>query len=158
MKLHFENRLFGAALRRCGQNIRPTMLLLAGLTDDYAHDGRALVEALTDSALPKSLRGINELEFLALSVAYKQINAPVGLLGAQSLAASTQALAGDDATYASIEGKIAALTTERDALATTMLKIIEDAEFNGKPLDSKLGLKLVVQAGELIAKAARLTR
>ena len=36
-------------------DIRPTMLLLAGLTDDYAHDGRVLVENLSDGALPKAL-------------------------------------------------------------------------------------------------------
>src|ERR1700690_2684028 len=91
-----------------------------------------------------SMRGINEVAFLALSIAYKQINAPVGLLGTQSLAASTQALAGDDATYAAIETKIAALTTERDALAATMIKMLEDAEFNGKPLDPKQVLKLAI--------------
>ncbi|MGH7439930.1 MAG: hypothetical protein ACRENE_29935, partial [Polyangiaceae bacterium] len=37
-------------------DIRPTMLLLAGLTDDYAHDGRVLVEDLATSALPSTLR------------------------------------------------------------------------------------------------------
>lgn len=47
---------------------RPTMLLLAGLTGDYVHDGRVLVEELSDSALPKSMRGINEVAFLALSI------------------------------------------------------------------------------------------
>ena len=33
-------------------DIRPTILLLAGLEDDYAHDGRVLFEALSPLALP----------------------------------------------------------------------------------------------------------
>ena len=35
---------------------RPTILRLAGLTDDYAHDGRVLFEALTTRAAGDSLR------------------------------------------------------------------------------------------------------
>jgi hypothetical protein len=37
-------------------DVRPTMLSLAGLKDDYAHDGRMLFEALDDEAVPDSLR------------------------------------------------------------------------------------------------------
>jgi hypothetical protein len=37
-------------------DIRPTILSLAGLKDDYAHDGRVLFEALDDEAVPDSLR------------------------------------------------------------------------------------------------------
>jgi arylsulfatase A-like enzyme len=59
-------------------DIRPTMLSLLGLKDDYAHDGRVLFEALQDSALPASLKG-EIVERLA--EAYKKINAPVGPLG-----------------------------------------------------------------------------
>ena len=37
-------------------DIRPTILLLAGLEDDYAHDGRVLFEALSPLALPIGLK------------------------------------------------------------------------------------------------------
>ena len=37
-------------------DIRPTLLRLVGLTDDYAHDGRVLFEALTPSAAGGGLR------------------------------------------------------------------------------------------------------
>ena len=37
-------------------DIRPTIMSLAGLKDDYAHDGRVLFEALDDEAVPDSLR------------------------------------------------------------------------------------------------------
>jgi hypothetical protein len=36
-------------------DIRPTMMLLLGLPDDYSHDGRALIEDLRESALPAAL-------------------------------------------------------------------------------------------------------
>ena len=37
-------------------DVRPTMLSLLGLSDDYAHDGVVVPAYLDDSALPKSLR------------------------------------------------------------------------------------------------------
>src|SRR5205085_5130666 len=36
-------------------NVRPTMLELLGLKDDYGHDGRVLIEGLDKSALPNTL-------------------------------------------------------------------------------------------------------
>jgi hypothetical protein len=137
-------------------DIRPTMLLLAGLTDDYAHDGRALVENLSARALPKALGGESALAFRVLAAAYKQINAPVGQLGLDTLAASTAALAGDDATYAAVESQLSTLTTKRDALAAKIIQQLEDAEFNGKPVDPLSTLGLVAQAEELLAAARAL--
>jgi hypothetical protein len=134
-------------------DIRPTMLVLAGLTDDYAHDGRVLLENLSDDALPRAIRGENALAFERLAAAYKQINAPVGELAMDTLAASTAALAGDDATYAAVEGQISALTTKRDALAATIIQALEDAEFNGQPLDLASSFDLAVQADALLFEA-----
>jgi arylsulfatase A-like enzyme len=37
-------------------DIRPTMLTLLGLRDDYTHDGRALFELANPTALPQALR------------------------------------------------------------------------------------------------------
>ena len=57
-------------------DIRPTMMELLGLKDDYSHDGRVLFEVLKDSALPPAVR--KQLSALiSLAQAYKQINAPV---------------------------------------------------------------------------------
>lgn len=131
------------------------MLLLTGLQDDYASDGRALVEALRSSALPPALRS-SQFNFVVLANAYKQITAPLGKLGMTSLKASTRALAGSDATYAKIEGQISALTTQRDALAAQMIQALGDAEFNGKPVDTKTTVKLVTQAARLLNEAAEL--
>ena len=136
-------------------DVRPTMLLLTGLKDDYASDGRALVEVLRSSALPPALRA-SQFNFVVLANAYKQIAAPLGKLGMTSLKASTRALAGSDATYAKIEGQISALTTQRDALAAQMIQALGDAEFNGKSIDTRTTVKLVTQAARLLNEAAEL--
>src|SRR5262249_37910734 len=87
-------------------DIRPTMLFLACLADDYAHDGRVLFEALTDAAAGASLR-IHRNTLSALADAYKSINAPLGELGLKTLTGiSTKALAGSDANYQLLESQI----------------------------------------------------
>ena len=131
------------------------MLLLTGLTDDYSHDGRVLVEALRSNALPPSLRA-SEFNFILLANAYKQITAPVAFLGLTSLSVSTRALAGDDDTYNNLEGKLATLTQDRDALASQMIQLLEGAEFNGKTIDLKTTISLVAQAGQLLAEVQQL--
>ena len=47
------------------------MLRLAGLTDDYAHDGRVLFEALTNGAAGQGLRAHRNM-LSDLAAAYKQ--------------------------------------------------------------------------------------
>jgi hypothetical protein len=136
-------------------DIRPTMLLLTGLNDDYSHDGRALVEVLRNRALPRSLRG-SEFNFTLLATAYKQIMAPVGPLGLSTLKVSTRALAGDDSTYTQLENQLSALTQQRDALAAQIIQKLEDAEFNGKPVDSMSARSLATQAVRLLNQAQEL--
>jgi hypothetical protein len=93
-------------------DIRPTLIHLVGLTDDYAHDGRVVFEALTPDATGGSLRAHQDT-LSALAAAYKAINAPLGELGFDTLTGiSTTALASDDATYAILEAQIQAITRE----------------------------------------------
>jgi len=139
-------------------DIRPTMLLLSGLQDDYASDGRVLVEDLAPNAIPSTLRGS---EFRPLAAVYKQITAPVGGFGLNALQVSTVALASNapnDATYQSLESNLNALTAERDALATQIKAVLDGAEFQGQPLDHLSAAKLLVQANLLLAKMARLAQ
>jgi hypothetical protein len=136
-------------------DIRPTMLVLTGLNDDYSHDGRALVEALRSSALPRSLRQ-SEFNFVLLSLAYKQITAPVGFLGLTSLKVSTRALAGDDTTYATLESQLSALTQQRDAVASQIIQLLEGAEFNGKSIDFRTTLSLLAQSAQLLEEVQQL--
>jgi hypothetical protein len=134
-------------------DVRPTLLTLVGLKDDYAHDGRALVEKLDGWAQPSAVR--NSDNFVALARALKQITAPVGPLGLASLHASTVAMesgnAQDDSTYTSIENQLAAFTTQRDALVAQILPLLEGAEMNGKPIPEKVAQSLIHQAASLLS-------
>lgn len=118
-------------------DIRPTMLLLTGLQDDYQSQGRVLSEELNPSALPNTIN--DSFAFKELARAYKEINAPVGPLGLATLQISTRALASgnasDDSKYVQLENQISQITSARDALATQMANVLDGAEFHGKSID-----------------------
>ncbi len=134
-------------------DVRPTMLTLLGLKDDYSHDGRALVEKFDGWAQPSGVR--NSDNFVALARALKQITAPVGPLGLASLHASTVALesgnALDDSTYTSIENQLASFTAQRDALVAQILPLLEAAEMDDKPIPDNVAHSLVHQAANLLS-------
>jgi hypothetical protein len=130
-------------------DIRPTILSLVGLTDDYSHDGRVLAEAIRSNSLPSGVRR-NPLAFVLLAQAYKQINAPVGAFGRGTLAISTVALEGDDTTYGKLEDRLASLGSQRDALAAQMIQKLEAAEFDNQPLDWPSTFTLLLQANQLL--------
>jgi hypothetical protein len=127
-------------------DIRPTMLVLAGLADDYSHEGRALVEDFQDWALPVGVSN-SGVEFTDLAQAYKKINAPVGELGLASLRISTKALGGDDSKYTDLENKLSVITSSRDILADQMSELLEGAEFSKKPISAQ-GVKTLLQESE----------
>lgn len=115
-------------------DIRPTILTLLGLKDDYALAGRVLFEDLSDAAVPQSLREHRQT-LTQLAQVYKQLNAPVGKLGLASLRISTTALESDatnDGTYTQLEEKLTMITSQRDDLAGKMATLLEDAAFNSK--------------------------
>ena len=134
-------------------DIRPTMLMLSGLKDDYVSDGRALVEELHDWATPDAIRHSGN-EFVELARAYKLINAPNADLGRTSLRISTRALASgtstDDSKYNRLENALSSVTSVRDVLAADMITRLNDAEFNGKSISGQQELKLSAQAGVLL--------
>jgi hypothetical protein len=131
-------------------DIRPTIMSLAHLKDDYAHDGRVLFEVLKEKALPDSLRDHQHL-LSRLADSYKQINAPLGKLGRKTLTGiSTRALKGDDATYAALEDKIVDLTQRRNKIAGKMIEMLENAAFNGKEIHEEEAEHLIDQAEDLL--------
>jgi hypothetical protein len=135
-------------------DIRPTMLALLGLKDDYTHDGRALFEVLNPSALPRSLTS-HAFTLLQMAQVYKAINAPFGDLGQTSLHVSTAALASDttnDATYTALEAKIASWRKQRDSLANRMQSILEGAAFDGKSPNDFQALLLAWQGLALLGQ------
>ena len=125
-------------------DIRPTLLALTGLKDDYAHQGRPITEVMSDED-----SGMN-----SLAVAYKQINAPVGQLSLDSIRFATRATLSNstgDQTYINADATIATWTAERDELAAKMIKLLDttapgshenEGEFRG----------LIAQANRLLAK------
>ena len=137
-------------------DVRPTILRLTGVSDTYVHDGRVIVEALADSALPATLTGANRSTFVALAQAYKQINAQLGQLGIATLKASTLALTGNDAndaTYTACTAKITQWTQTRDTLAGQMKTMLDAAAFDNTPIDASTANSLISQADGLIASA-----
>jgi hypothetical protein len=138
-------------------DVRPTILNLVGLKDDYVHDGRVISEIVKDSALPFALKV--SPGFIPLARVYKQLNAPFGQFAMATLKASTKALASNDpgdATYTSIEGQIQSLTARRDALAAEIKGLLNGAEFNGHPFNVLRALLLIVRGSILLEEANHL--
>lgn len=140
-------------------DVRPTMLTLLGLKDDYPHDGRALVEKFDGWAQPSAVRKSDN--FVALARALKQITAPVGPLGLASLHASTVAMesgnARDDSTYTSIETQLTSFTAQRDALVAQILPLLEAAEMDGTPIPDSVAHSLIHQAASLLSSVQAYT-
>jgi hypothetical protein len=136
-------------------DIRPTILSLANLKDDYTHDGRVNFEIIDRDALPDSLRDHRET-LSRMAEAYKQINAPTGKLGIKTLTGiSTQALRGDSASYAALESKIVSLAGRRNEIAGKMIALLENAAFNGQEVDDEEAEHLTHQANELLESFER---
>lgn len=136
-------------------DIRPTMLSLVGLKDDYSHDGRVLVEVMNGYAVPSSVK--KSVNFRQLAAVYKQLNASVGQFGLDTLAVSTKALnsgsTADDSAYTNLEGQLESLGSQRDALAAQIKAVLEGAEFNGKVISNTTAHNLQKQANSLLSQA-----
>jgi hypothetical protein len=135
-------------------DIRPTLLSLVGLKDDYQSQGRVLAEDLHPWALPEGIENSGD-EFAELARAYKRINAPVGDLGLASLKISTAALAGDEDTYNNFENALQVITSFRNELADEMLERLTDAEFHGKHINGGKD-RLLIQEANALADSVQL--
>jgi cell division protein FtsB len=138
-------------------DVRPTILSLVGLKDDYVHDGRVISEILQGYAQPAAMK--KSTNFTALAQVYKQLNASFGAFAMAVLRSSTKALASNDAgdaTYTSIESQIASLTSQRDALAAQIKTALNGAEFNGQVIGSAQAQSLINQGIALLNQASAL--
>ncbi len=133
-------------------NLRPTILELVGLEDDYGHDGRVLIETLDKKVLPNGLVE-HQKTTLDLVAVYEQLNAPFGRFWADTLAASTRAIEGDDETYGAIEDRIADLTARRDALAGQIKAALDGMAFSGQHVPDSRERSWISQANGLLAQA-----
>jgi hypothetical protein len=141
-------------------DMRPTLLALTGLRDDYAVDGRVLLEDLAPGALPMSLRQ-NRTGLIQLGQLYKQVLAADGSFAMDTLTASTRALASgsatNDGTYTRVEARLTRLDAQRDALADRMGAVLLGAAFDHQTPTAQRLQVLEAQARSLLTRAHDLT-
>ena len=131
-------------------DVRPTVLSLAGLKDDYAHDGRVLFEILNERAMPDSVRSQKEI-LHRLATAYKAINAPVGPLGVATLKFATSGVVGADDRYAKITEALQDLTDASNRIAGAMIAMLEGAAFDGQRVNHEQAERLIREADVLLS-------
>jgi hypothetical protein len=118
-------------------DIRPTIMYLAGLRDDYEHDGRVITQILTDPNSALSQPGV-----AALGACYKQLNSSVGQFGTDTLIASTAAIessSAGDGTYLRVQHALGVLDKARDQLAGEIKGELEAAAFDNVTINGALG-------------------
>jgi len=136
-------------------DVRPTMLSLLGLHDDYSHDGRPVTQILDSGAVPATLQ---TSDALALGDMLKRIDAPFGQFAMDTLKGSTVALASDtnhDNRYTTLEKSIAQVTGQRDQVVDGIKALLGAAE-SGQPIDHTQATALLDRAQGLLGRAAGL--
>ena len=135
-------------------DIRPTLIYLTGLKDDYEHDGRVITEILSDPNRALAAPGV-----ASLGACYKQLNSSVGQFGNFTLQASTAAIESStpgDARYRTVDAALAGLDKLRDSLALRVKGELEAAAFGDRPIIGAAGqtaaCKGIISAAGLLAK------
>ncbi len=131
-------------------DVRPTLMYLAGLKDDYEHDGRVVTQVLTRPNRALAAPGVS-----TLGACYKQLNSSVGEFGTATLQASTNAVestSAGDATYIHTNQALTALDNVRDALAGKIKGELEAAAFSGAPVPGASAQAVACQAVIAAAK------
>ena len=135
-------------------DIRPTMLKLLGLTDDYQSDGHVITQALTPASVSAALAATADL-----AKGYDQINSSVGQFATDTLIADSKALAGgsasDDSAYATEQATLKQLADDRDQAAAKIKQTLSDAATGHMPSHGEIqsGLSHVK---ELLMRAQKL--
>jgi hypothetical protein len=133
-------------------DLRPTMLHLLGLTDDYGSDGAVISQVLQHPSASLQASA-------PLAAAYHAINSAVGPLATATLEADSQALAsgspGHDRQYARTEAALRVIADQRDRLAEEMKLALARAAA-GHGLSKGASTALVAQGRHLLLSAARL--
>ena len=137
-------------------DLRPTMMFLTGLKDDYETDGRVVLELLDRNILPASLHAHSET-LLQLGQIYKQIDAPFGDLAKDTLKVSTFALESDsagDAVYNNLENLIGSWTARRDSLVRQIKSVLHSAESGQEAIDERQAWHIIVEGQGLLGEAS----
>jgi predicted transcriptional regulator len=136
-------------------DVRPTMLSLLGLRDDYIRDGRTVTQVLDPGAVPATLQ---TSDAVALGDMLKRIDAPFGQFAMDTLKASTVALASDtnhDNRYTTLEKSIAQVTDQRDQLVDQIKAHLAGAEA-GQAIDHDTAAQILDRAQGLLGRAGGL--
>jgi hypothetical protein len=135
--------MVGPGVKQLGRNdevftdhadVRPTLMALLGLKDDYVHEGRVVAEWMHQNALPDGIRDRLE-NFIELAQVFKQLDAPKGQLGRASLVWSNRSVTSTDKVYARYLKQIGDITEDRDELASQIKTVLNNAEFHNRPVD-----------------------
>jgi hypothetical protein len=135
-------------------DIRPTLMYLTGLKDDYEQDGRVITEVLADPNTALSAPGVT-----SLGACYKQLNSSVGQFGNFTLQASTAAVESSttgDGEYRAVNATLTGLDHLRDALALRIKGELQAAAFGDQPVFGAQGQTFACQA--IIASAGVLAK
>ncbi len=133
-------------------DIRPTIMYLTGLTDDYEHDGRVISQILTNPDAALSGPGV-----AALGDCYKQLNSSVGEFGTATLQAATNAIESSspgDRVYLKTDHALSVLEARRDRLAGAIKGELEAAAFSNTKVHGAFGQETACRV--VIAAAQRL--
>src|SRR5262249_48908940 len=116
-------------------DIRPTMLYLLGLKDDYLSDGHVVTQALT--SVPTALAATADL-----AKGYDQINSSVGQFATDTLTADSKALASgsasDDSAYTAEQTTLQQLADDRDQAAAKIKQTLTDAAAGTMPNNGEI--------------------
>jgi hypothetical protein len=108
-------------------------MYLAGLKDDYEHDGRVVTQILAHPNEALSAPGVT-----ALGECYKQLNSSVGKLGTATLQFATKGIESTspgDRQYRSTDRALVALDFARDRIASVIKGDLEAAAFQNREVE-----------------------
>jgi hypothetical protein len=133
-------------------DIRPTLIYLTGLRDDYEHDGRVITQVLSQPNSALSAPGV-----AALGACYKQLNSSVGDFGTDTLQAATKAIESNspgDSTYLGADQALRQLEVARDQLALRIKGELEAAAFDNTRVNlvvpQLVGCQLIIGGARLL--------
>ncbi len=136
-------------------DIRPTIMYLTGLRDDYEHDGRVITQILSHPNQALSAPGVT-----GLGECYKQLNSSVGDLAADTLRADTNAINSSspgDQVYLRTDQALRGLEVARDQLAEQVKGELEAAAFDDQPVSRAgaqvLACQLLIRGAQQLASA-----
>jgi hypothetical protein len=133
-------------------DLRPTLLHLVGLQDDYQTDGQVISQAL---AHPSGTLG----QVTELADVYRQLNSSVGEFATDTLITDSKALAtgsaADDSTYTTEQTELMGMADHRDRVAALMKATLARAAKGIAPGHGEFQSELA-QGNALLKQAAHL--